>query len=512
MMIQRLQTASLFLVVLSGCGHSSVIKRISLSPTAGVPYCSQNPDPDPPQLANVLNELGLNPKQTHATLLEEGASAIVSRAWLTENAVERIDAQYFIFAADNLGLIATDSLLVAAERGVKVRLLVDDTLNHGDPDTLQALSLHPNAEVRIYNPTLKVGVGSFRRAKNVLTDFRGANQRMHNKLFIADGQVAITGGRNVGSEYYDMNSDANFRDRDILLIHGAVNEASQSFNSFWSSSLSVPLLTLIGSEPEIPVGESWRILHNYACDPAHFLPEIRERVNRVPQSFAQRAATGQLHSIDDVHFVWDPPGKNDGEGMADGSDTTTTLVELVKGAKESVVIQTPYLVTTPLSQDLFRDAVARGVRVRILTNSLSVTDNVMAFSGYRRSRKDLLRTGVEVYELKPDADVQASIMNGPLRFRFTTKLAVHAKSMVIDGEIAVVGSFNLDPRSANLNTEVLTVLHSVPLARTLKHKIETEMQGVNAWQTTLQDNPDKKAPWGRRFRLIWARLVPKSIL
>jgi phosphatidylserine/phosphatidylglycerophosphate/cardiolipin synthase-like enzyme len=456
--------------------------------------------------------LDLNPKQTHALLLEEGASALVSRAWLTENATQTLDAQYFIFSADNLGIIATDSLLLAAERGVQVRLLIDDTLSHGDPDTLQALALHPNADVRIYNPTLNVGVGTARQLKNVVTDFRGANQRMHNKLFVADGQVAITGGRNVSSEYFDMNNSANFRDRDILLIHGAVEQANQSFEAFWTSPLSVPLLTLMGDTPKIPVGESWRILHHYACNPAHYLPEIRERVKRLPQSLAQRAQKGELYSIDDVHYVWDPPGKNNGTGMWDGGDTTTTLIELVKGAKESVVIQSPYLVTTSVSQDVFRAAVQRGVRVRILTNSLSVTDNVMAFSGYRRSRKDLLDTGVEIYELKPDPEIQASIMNGPLRFRFVTKLAVHAKSMVVDGKIAVVGSFNLDPRSANLNTEVLTVLHSVPLARTLKHKIETEMQVLNAWQATAQDNPDKHAPWGRRMRLLWARLVPKSVL
>jgi putative cardiolipin synthase len=500
------------LVGLTGCGHSSVLQQLAQSPTANVPYCSEQPQAEPPQLTHVLSELKLNPKQTHAILLEEGASAIVSRAWLTENATKKIDAQYFIFSADNLGLISTDGLLVAAERGVQVRLLIDDTLNHGDPDTLQALALHPNADVRIYNPTLNVGVGKARQIKNVVTDFRGANQRMHNKLFIADGQVAITGGRNVSSEYYDMNNTANFRDRDILLIHGAVEQANQSFEAFWASSLSVSILELIGDTPKIPVGESWRLLHDYSCDPSHYLPEIRERVHRLPQSFAQRAQKGELYSIDDVHYVWDPPGKNDGTGMWDGGDTTTTLIELVKGAKESVVIQSPYLVTTSLSQDVFRAAVQRGVRVRILTNSLSVTDNIMAFSGYRRSRKDLLDTGVEIYELKPDPEIQASIMNGPLRFRFTTELAVHAKSMVIDGEIAVVGSFNLDPRSANLNTEVLTVLHSVPLARTLKHKIEIEMQPLNAWQATAQDNPDNYAPWGRRLRLIWARLIPKSVL
>ncbi len=152
------------------------------------------------------------------------------------------------------------------------------------------------------------------------------------------------------------------------------------------------------------------------------------------------------------------------------------------------------------------------MEVKIITNSLSVTDNIMAFSGYKRSRKALLETGAEVYELKPDPNIQDTIMNGPMRNRILAGLAVHAKSMVIDGRIVVVGSFNLDPRSANLNTEVLIVLHSEEMAQYLLHQIEREMRPENAWQTTLEENPDSQAPFGKRLRLFFSRWIPASVL
>ena len=495
------------------CAKQSPLVEWVKSPEAQVPHCAeQNIEPGAPQLGPVVEGLGLDPNQTHAILLEEGASAVVARAWLTENAQTSIDAQYFIFSADNTGIIAIDALLLAAERGVKVRLMVDDTLSHGDPELLRALALHPNADVRIYNPNLKVGVTRWEQARNVVQDFRAVNQRMHNKLFVADGKVAITGGRNVSAEYFDFDTVSNFRDRDVLMIHGAVGEAEESFEAFWNHELAVSILELMDDTPPVPVGEAWRALHEYSCNPLHYFPTIRERVQKLPESFAAQMAEGRLYSVDGVEFVWDKPGKNDSDGMWGGGITTTALLELLKRAKSDVVIQTPYLVTTELGQSAFREAVERGVRVRIITNSLSVTDNVLAFSGYKRSRDELLDTGVEIYELRPDPRVQEQIMNGPLRNRMLSGLAVHAKSMVIDGEIALIGSFNLDPRSANLNTEVLALFHSEAMASRLLHQITRDMRPENAWQTTEQFNPDREAPLGRRFRLFFARIVPSSVL
>ena len=499
------------LAFLGACAHHGVLPQL-LEQDLSSDLCEALNPPGPPALPDLLGQLAIPEGRTGALLLESGAKALIARAWLIENATESIDAQYFIFSADNLGLVATDALLLAADRGVVIRLLLDDTLAHGDPEVLLALSHHPRVEVRIYNPNLNVRTTGREQLGQVATDFRGVNQRMHNKLFLVDGQVAITGGRNVGGEYFDLDDESNFRDRDVLLVQGAVEETSRSFEEFWSSSLAVPIESLLEEPLPAPAEEVWERLHQYACHPSHYLPSIRARVEAVPASFARRRDRGDFHLVDNVEFVWDFPGKNEETGMWGGGLTTDALVALVGMAEETVVIQTPYLVTTELGQGVFAEAVARGVEVRILTNSLAVTDNVMAFSGYRRSRADLLATGTRLFELKPETELQQEIMDGPMRNQYLSSLAVHAKSMVIDGKIAVVGTFNLDPRSANLNTESITILHSESIARRLLAMMEDEMRPENAWETTREFNPDREAPLRRRLDLIWARLVPRSVL
>ena len=499
-------------VWLTSCAahHSPLVDALHSHDFNQIDHCETIVQPDP-ILPEVVESLNFEDDETTAMILNHGTSAIIARAWLSDHATESIDAQYFIFASDNLGLIAIDHLLRAAERGVRVRLIVDDTLNHGDPNVLLALALHPNAGVRIYNPNINVGTSTWAAAGNVVTDFRGVNQRMHNKLFVADGTVAITGGRNVGSEYFDLDQTANFRDRDVLLVNGAVQSANESFQEFWDSDIVVPIEELVG-EPEFDPELAWQALHQYSCDPENFLPSIRARVSNLPTALRERLTGDFAHSIDSVEYVSDPPTKNDEEGMWGGGATTDRLIELVNSATESVLIQSPYLVTTEVAQGLFRAAVERGVSVKIITNSLSVTDNYQAFSGYQRSRQDLLDAGVEIYELKPNAEMQSAIMNGPAEMRYYSSLAVHAKSLVVDFEVAVIGSFNLDPRSANLNTESITVMHSETIANQLARQIQQDMAPENSWQTTSDFNPDSEAPFGLRFKAWLARIMPESVL
>src|SRR3954471_24066113 len=177
--------------------------------------------------------------------LEEGDLSLVSRAWLAEAAERTIDVQYFIFTADNVGLIAVDYLLRAADRGVHVRLLVDDFMLEASGEDLLALDAHPNIEIRLYNPTANIGKTLPTKLLNLTTDFRGFNQRMHNKTFIVDGKVVITGGRNIADEYFDYDHEFNFRDRDVLVLGKVVSDIQSSFNEFWNSSLSVPINNLV---------------------------------------------------------------------------------------------------------------------------------------------------------------------------------------------------------------------------------------------------------------------------
>lgn len=453
--------------------------------------------------------------RTGVYVLEDGGSAMIARAWLSEYAEHTIDVQYFIFSADNVGLIAADYLVRAAERGVRVRILVDDLLVEADADQLLALDGVPNLEIRIYNPNMKVGVTLPRRVFSLVGDFRGINQRMHNKTFTVDGRITITGGRNIADEYFDYDQAYNFRDRDVLLLGGVTRDIQASFEQFWNDARSRPVADLVPPSAGPGISERMTWLHQYACDPDHYWPQVRARLDEIPAAFDSIRASGALQWVDSVVYVSDVPGKNDGsEGLGGGGATLDALMRLVRGARHSVAIQSPYLVTTELGRGLFRGAVARGVSVRILTNSLASTDNLEAFNGYQRDRAALLRTGARIFEFRPDAAERVRMMTGALAptLAHPPVFGLHAKSMVIDGHITVIGTFNLDPRSANLNTECITIIYSGDVARRVLAGMEVEFQPENAWETTVNDNPDANAGIGKRFK-AWTRgVVPRRIL
>ncbi|MED5463573.1 MAG: phospholipase D family protein [Myxococcota bacterium] len=454
------------------------------------------------------------PRPTGTVVLEDGGSAIAARGWLTEMAERTIDIQYFIFSSDKVGLIAADFMLRAAQRGVKVRLIVDDLLVDGDAEFLAALDAHPNITIRVYNPNINIGKSMPGRFYSAITDFRGVNQRMHNKTFIVDGRVVITGGRNVADEYYDYNEEYNFRDRDVLLVGGVVEKVQASFEEYWDHPLVVSIKPLASETVPGRVEAAWEGLHRYACDDDIYWPQARKQLGAFPTLYRNWEEFGGIRWLDDVDFVWDTPGKNTSKGMWGGGKTTTALMDLIKGAKKSVVIQTPYLVTSGLGQGLFASAIKRGVSVTILTNSLGATDNLMAFNGYRRNRDDLLRMGVKLYEFRPDAAIRRSIMTSSLAQEVETfpVFGLHAKTLVVDDDVVVVTTFNLDPRSANLNTECMTVIRSKEVAGEVLNEIGEELKPENAWRTTLHWDPDARASWYKRFMLLWFGVLPKSIL
>ncbi len=451
--------------------------------------------------------------KTGVYVLEQGTEAMLSRAWLSENAQETIDVQYFIFSADNVGLIAIDYLVKAAERGVKVRVLVDDIMVDASGNELLKLAAHENFSIKIYNPKANIGKNIAEKLYSLASDFHGFNQRMHNKTFTVDGKVSITGGRNIADEYFGYDHQFNFRDRDVLLVGGITKNITNSFDRFWHSELSVSVEELITTKNE--VNTNYTALHQYACDPLNFVPKVREQINEIPKVFKEIEQAGNFHWLDGVEYISDIPGKNQQNIFLGGSGLSTErLISLVKKAKKSVTIQTPYLVTTSLSRDLFKALVDRGVEVKILTNSLASNDNLEAFNGYQRDRKALLKTGVSIYEFKPDAQIRQKVMSEVMQSQLKEMpiFGLHAKSMVIDDEITVIGTFNVDPRSANLNTESITVIPSKTISTRVKKGMLEEMQPENAWQTTLDWNPDGEVSYLKRLKVKLRRIVPKEIL
>lgn len=506
-------TISILVLVLYSCSPD-IEQSIGLS---NHDFCENIHRNDSISLSSELSEFSVLMKEkTGVYVLEDGGGSLVTRAWLCEYAEKTIDIQYFIFSTDNVGLIACDYLVRAADRGVKVRILVDDIMVDAGIEDILKLDAHENIEIKVYNPGVNLGKNIFSKLKKFTTDFRSANQRMHNKTFTVDGKVVITGGRNVADEYFDYDHEYNFRDRDVLLIGKVSEDVNTSFAKFWNSTYSVFAKDITKSnEGDLVDTNAFETLHQYACDPFNFWPQIRAKIDNFHNTITEIKGSGGLIWVDSVYFVSDIPGKNDGsEGLEGGGISTDALMELVRNAKFSIDIQTPYLITTKVGQGLFQEAVDRGVKIRILTNSLASTDNVEAFSSYQKSRKDLLETGIRIFEFRPDAAEQMRIMTGTLQATLDHKpiFGLHAKSMVIDGNVTVIGTFNLDPRSANLNTECVSIMYSKDIAQGVLKGMNEEFGPANSWETTLEYNPDGEVSRYKRVKTWTRRLLPKSIL
>lgn len=483
----------------------------------GLAVASAAPATGPMAIVDV--QVQAHPGRTGVYVLEAPMEALLARAWLADSARESIEVQYFIWSTDNIGILAAEALLRAAERGVRVRVIVDDLMIDAPDKSLLALARHPNIDIRIYNPLTSVGVPLLTRVLNAVTRFRAVNQRMHDKTMVVDGKVAITGGRNMAAEYFDYNHRYNFRDRDVALLGEAVKSVQRNFERFWASDLAVPVETLYGGlglmqknvkVTDAEIQQIYRDLHAYARSPENFAPEVRSAIDATPTSFARISAA---MTWCEVEFISDLPGKNDGSaGLGGGGQTSAALERLVAGAQRSVVIQSPYLVFSDAAMALFQGVLSRGVEVRINTNSLASTDNLPAFSGYRNQRDRMLAMGVKVHEYRPDAEVQRLQMQQriPALPGEPPIFSLHAKTVVIDSKVVYIGTFNLDPRSENLNTEVGAVIHDAGVARAVLAQIERDMAPANSWNAAT-DDPDRHVSLTKRAKvrlLQWLPLRP----
>jgi len=445
-----------------------------------------------------------------AFVMDKGEHALRIRAWLGMNAKQTVDVQYFIWSTDNVGRLALAGLLHAADRGVRVRILVDDLMLEKPWDLLLAMDAHPCVEIRIYNANNTLGISFWRRLWNAVTDFRSVNQRMHQKSFVVDGRAAVVGGRNMADEYYDFDPEFNFRDRDILVAGPVVDQIESGFEEHWNSPLSKPVSEILASEPSAPDSSALSAIRQDLSkrwdDTSHFSPEMRQGILDVP-----RRIPDLLRDMDlcEARYLHDAPGKNDGtHGLGGGGATTLGLATVLDSAREEVLIQTPYLVLDPDALKLLRSLVERGVKVRISTNSAANNDNRYAVSGYQKQRQEILDAGIEVHELKPHPENRTKILQRFFQFgEHPPIIVLHAKTAVIDRKILVVGTYNLDPRSQNLNTEAAVVMASPKLAGEAADAIEEDMRPENSWDASSGEG-DQGLSWWARFRLWLWRLLP----
>lgn len=346
-------------------------------------------------------------------------------------------------------------------------------------------------------------------------NFRGFNQRMHDKTFIVDSKLAITGGRNMAAEYFDYNQTYNFRDRDALLLGGVAHTMQASFDKFWVSPLSAPVeelydgLGLMQKHVSVQDDEVQKIytdLHQYAQASENFSPEVRQAIADTPRSFD---ALAKNMVWTNVTFISDTPGKNKQKFLlGGGGKTTEKLAQLVENAKHEIVIQSPYLVMSDQAKKLFKAAIARGVKIKINTNSLASTDNIQAFSGYRNQRDNLIKTGIEIFEFKPDANIAQQLVRHASSGKINPPVfAIHAKTMVVDARHVYIGTFNLDPRSQNLNTEVGVILENQQIAQQVRKSIHQDMQPENSWNAGT-DKPDQYASSAKRKRVLFYQVTP----
>lgn len=486
---------------------SAVLALALLLP--GISFSESLDQENPFSIGRISGEIiTTHPGKSGAYVLEKGEESLLARAWLADHARHTIDVQYFIWSTDNVGTLAAEALLRAAERGVRVRVIVDDLLVDASDESLLALSAHPNIAIRIYNPKHSVGVSTTQRASNLVSDFRAFNQRMHDKTFMVDGTVAVTGGRNMADEYYDFDQKYNFRDRDVLLLGPVVRDMEDSFEAFWQSPLSAPVPDLLkkgGALSSQETEEIYTQLHAYAGDPANFAPEVRQALEDLPQKFP--ALLEQL-TWEEVRFISDMPGKNDKAVLDGGGRTTRELVEVLSRARRRIIIQSPYLVMPEGGIEFFRELIKRGVEVSISTNSLASTDNLQAFSGYSKQRKELLAAGIKVYEFRPDPAVRRELIARHAELEKSSPIfAIHAKTLVVDGRTLFIGTFNLDPRSANLNTEAGVLISDSGLSEQVEDSIRTDMRPENSWEAGA-DNPDAQASLVKRVKLRFWKLFP----
>ena len=399
-----------------------------------------------------------NPGMSGIYKFPEPHDAFAARMLLAAKAEKTLDAQYFIWKGDQVGSLLFEALWKAAERGVRVRLLLDDANTSGLDPTIRALGARPNFEVRLYNPFTSRGS----RALGFLTDFGRVNRRMHNKSFTADNQVSVVGGRNIANEYFGAGSGLGFADFDVLAVGPVVNEVSQEFDLYWNSASAYPAAGFVGTPGPDDVASLQRKFAATHADQVSV--DYLKAVAEAP--LMTRLQSHQLAlEWGTAHVVHDDPAKT-----LDTTARTDVLLfpELVKkiGRPEKTVdLVSPYFVPGDQGAGSLADLAKRGVKVRILTNSLAASDESAVHAGYAAHRLELLRAGVALWELKATATKESLEAQG--RFGSAEVAGLHAKTYAVDRNRIFVGSFNFDQRSARLNTEMGIVIDGTALAAQL---------------------------------------------
>jgi putative cardiolipin synthase len=473
----------------------------------------------PPAASGLLPVVAANTSAKHGPdesafmLLVRNDDAMNWRLALFDHATTSIDVQYFIWQSDEAGILLFDRLLKAADRGVRVRMLVDDFVFAAKDSSIAALCAHPNFEIKIFNPgyvrnSALAGLGEF------MINFKELNRRMHNKLLVVDGSMAVVGGRNIGNPYFGLSKKYNFRDLDVLVSGGVVPELSDAFDVYWNSEFSYPGAAM--AEVEDPnevnqqlrdrvsqyLSESHETLASYPLEPRNWEQKLWQLPGRMK--------TGE------AHFIQDKPVTIGGDEyrLADMLDY------LAKPSHEELTMVSPYLIPVKGFLEDLKRVSDKGVKVKMLTGSMGANNHTAAHSHYKKYRRWILATGSELFEFRhePSAAIIEKPDVPPVQSKF---ICLHVKAFVGDRRRCFIGSLNLDPRAIELNTENGLYIESPALAMELAREFDRMMAPENAWHVFLND--ENKLCWessegtvssqparsfGQRISDFFFRLIP----
>lgn len=408
------------------------------------------------------------PGHTRIALVPDNVTAFAVRCHAARTATRTLDLQYYMWHEDVTGQALAREVLAAADRGVRVRMLLDDLYVRRTERALAALTCHHGVEVRLYNPFQLREWGKLGDITEFLFASYRLNHRMHNKAWIADRRLAVCGGRNIGDEYFDASGQFNFRDMDMVVSGEAVKQASAVFERYWTNRRVRPIASVATLKPTPEdLVDLRRTLDNVATMPA--ATEFQERVQHAPAvlDHATEVATA------DVRVVSDPPGKG-GRGRGSAPVMLTAVRGALSRAQRSILLISPYFVPGPRGARQLQRLSRDGVGISVLTNSLAATDVLAVHGGYAHYRRRLLRAGVSLHELKPGGRQGQSLFG-------SGRASLHTKAFVIDDELVFVGSFNLDPRSAYLNTEMGIFVRHPGLAADLRQEFERMTDPAHSW-------------------------------
>jgi len=446
--------------------------------------------------------------------LVNGMDALGVRLRLAEQADKSIDLQYFLMKDDTAGMIISAALLRAADRGVRVRFLLDDVFTSAPDRILMLLNQHPNIEIRMFNPISRSGIYSL----NFLGDFKRANRRMHNKSFTVDNSASVVGGRNIADEYFQLKTDSMFIDLDTLAVGPIVPEISSAFDEFWNHSLAIPLEQFIQNKNDEQLDA--------------FRAEVKQEIGEMLEGIYRQAFQSEL--VQNLIADRKPLFAAEGRVIFDSPDKLTTKVgkeqmrlamdlrEVIENAEQEVIFITPYYVPGADGVQFARELVDRGIRVVIVTNSLASNNHVAVHSGYAGYRRIVIDAGVELYEARANAAAQIS---GDDTIEMLT---LHTKTILIDRRQLFIGSLNLDPRSLKINAEMGLLIDSEEMVSAMSQRIDKRItdstyrvlkdeNGNLEWRAYIgnQRVVETKEPltsWWLRTKAWFLKIAPESQL